>query len=321
MKDSKGQQIAVKSSRDLFARLLVISKTRDIDLKELLSYSLCNYPLALSTVSGSLVKTAKAKMLELLEDVACNPVVDREHIENNNALIVDAMAILQCMKGKWKTFGEFADSTFVYLVNLAQKWGASRIDFVGDRYPQQSIKNAERSKRATQGVQKVHIFRKEQNLPKQWKKYMSAGENKESLGEFLCDCWCDYNSAKFCTLECMYVTSKSKCFILSPGVSSNDQVLSREVAEVECDHEEADTHLLLHAKHAANTYDKIIIKSPDTDVFILCVAMQNIIGEKMLMMTGSGNKFRIIDITAISNALGNELCTCLPGFHAFTGKQ
>lgn len=79
IKDSKGQQIAVKSSRDLFARLLIISKTRDINLKELLSYSLCDYPLALSTVSGSLVKTAKAKMLELLEDMACNPVVDRAH--------------------------------------------------------------------------------------------------------------------------------------------------------------------------------------------------------------------------------------------------
>ena len=70
MKDSKGQQIAVKSSRDLFAGLLVISKTRDIDLMELLSYSLCNHPLALSTVSGSLVKTAKSKMLQLLEDMA-----------------------------------------------------------------------------------------------------------------------------------------------------------------------------------------------------------------------------------------------------------
>ena len=82
-------------------------------------------------------------------------------------------------------------------MNLAQKWGVYRIDFVADRYTQQNIKNAERSKRATQGVQKVHIFRKEQNLPKQWKKYLSAGENKESLVAFLCDCWCDYGSVKF----------------------------------------------------------------------------------------------------------------------------
>lgn len=230
------------------------------------------------------------------------------------------MAILQCMKDTWKKFGEFANSTFVYLVNLAQKWGASRIDFVADRYPQQSIKNAERSKRATQGVQKVHIFSKDQNLPKQWKKYLSAGENKESLVAFLCDCWCDYDSAKLGTLESMYVTSKSKCFKLSPGVFSNDQVLSREVAELECDHEEADTRLLLYSKHAANTHDRIIIKSTDTDVFILCVAMQKIIGKNLLMMTGNGNKFRVTDIAAVSNAHGNELCTCLPGFHAFSGK-
>jgi hypothetical protein len=320
MKDCKGQQIAVKSTRDFFARLLIISKTREINLKELLSYSLCDYPLALSTVSGSLVKTAKAKMLELLEDMACNPVVEREHVEQNNALIVDAMAILQCMKGKWKTFEEFAESTFLYLVNLAHKWGASRIDFVADRYPQQSIKNAERSKRATQGVQKIHILRKEQNLPKQWKKYLSDGENKESLVAFLCDCWSGYDTGKLGILECMYVTSKSECFLLAPAVSPNDQVLRHEVAELQCDHEEADTCLLLHSKHAANTYDRIIIKSPDTDVFILCVAMQNIIGKNLFMMTGSGNKFRLIDISDVATELGNELCTCLPGFHAFSGK-
>ena len=118
----------------------------------------------------------------------------------------------------------------------------------------------------------------------------------------------------------MYVTSKSKCFKLSPGVFSNDQVLSQEVVELECDHEEADTRLLLHSKHAANAHDRIIIKSPDTDVFILCVAMQKIIGKSLLMMTGKGNKFRVTDIAAVSNALGNELCTCLPGFHAFSGK-
>ena len=136
---------------------------------------------------------------------------------------------------------------------------------------------------------------------------------------FLCDCRSDYDSVKFCPLESLYVTSKSKCLSLSPGVSSNNKVLSREIAELECDHE-ADTRLLLHSKHAANTYDTIIIKSPDTEVFILCVAMQNIIGKKLLMMTETGNRFRLIDIAAVSNALGNELCTCLPGFHAFSGK-
>ena len=38
------------------------------------------------------------------------------------------------------------------------------------------------------------------------------------------------------------------------------------------DHEEADTRLLLHAKHAAATHPRIVIQSPDTDVAVLSVA-------------------------------------------------
>ena len=38
------------------------------------------------------------------------------------------------------------------------------------------------------------------------------------------------------------------------------------------------------------------------------------------MMTGTGNKFRLIDTHAVTNALGEKLCACLPGFHAFTGS-
>ena len=37
-------------------------------------------------------------------------------------------------------------------------------------------------------------------------------------------------------------------------------------------HEEADTRLLLHAKHAATTHRRIVIQSPDTDVALLSIA-------------------------------------------------
>lgn len=53
VKDSKGRELAIKSSRNLFARVLVLSNSgRPVDLKELFSYSLCEYPLSLATVSG-----------------------------------------------------------------------------------------------------------------------------------------------------------------------------------------------------------------------------------------------------------------------------
>jgi hypothetical protein len=44
----------------------------------------------------------------------------------------------------------------------------------------------------------------------------------------------------------------------------------QDVSELQCDHEEADTSLLLHSKHAAEAHDRIIVKTPDTDVLVLC---------------------------------------------------
>ena len=120
------------------------------------------------------------------------------------------------------------------------------------------------------------------------------------------------------TLESFYVNSKDKCILLSPGSSQSDTVQRTEVAELRCDHKEADTRLLVHSRHAAEAHDEIIIKSPDTDVFVLCTAMQKTIGKKLFLMTGNGNKFRVLDVAAVSDALGEKLCASLPGFHAFT---
>ena len=211
---SKGKESGVVMSRNLFARLLLIAKSREVDLKDVLSYSLGVYPLSLSTTSGSLLKTAKCKLFEIVEDEAGSPLVDLKQC-TNNALIVDAMAVLQGIKGKWKTFGEFADCTFNFLMKQASEWNVTRLDFVADRYPPVSIKNTERLRRASQGVQKVHIFGEEQNVAKQWKKFMSCGDNKESLMDFLTEHWKSYRSSRYTCV--MYVTTKNKCYLYTPG--------------------------------------------------------------------------------------------------------
>ena len=149
---------------------------------------------------------------------------------------------------------------------------------------------------------------------------MSSGKNKESLMVCLCNHWSSYSSSKLSSLPCMYITSRSKCILLTPGVSPNDPVVAQEIPELTSDHEEADTRVLLHSKHAAGSHEGIIIKTPDTDVFVLCTTMQKTIAKDMFLMTGTGNRFRLIDVSAVSDGLGEDLCRCLPGFHAFTGS-
>ena len=189
------------------------------------------------------------------------------------SLIVDAMAVVQALKGRW-TFGDVADAIFGHITKLARQWNATRVDVVGDRYPELSIKNAERNRRAANGVQRVHIYSKDQSAPKQWKKFLSSGENKETLMTFLSEHWCTYTSSQ---LHCnMYVTSEDKCYVLAPSSSPNDAIVREEVSDLQCNHEEADTRLLLHCNHVAATHDRMIIKSPDTDVFVLSIAFQKV---------------------------------------------
>ena len=61
------------------------------------------------------------------------------------------------------------------------------------------------------------------------------------------------------------------CFMLSPQNDTNE-VITEILQELATDHEEADTFLLLHAKHALTIFSSIITKTPYTDVFLLCFA-------------------------------------------------
>lgn len=92
-----------------------------------------------------------------------------------------------------------------------------------------------------------------------------------------------------------------------------------EISELQSDHEEADTRILLHAKHASHDYDHVVIRSPDTDVFVLLVGHKCSFDASLNFETGSGNKCRIIDINKIQEELGSDFSSALLGFHSFTG--
>ena len=52
----------------------------------------------------------------------------------------------------------------------------------------------------------------------------------------------------------------------------NSEILSEIVPALECTQEEADTRLLLHVDHAAvSGYEKVVIKSTDSDVVVIFV--------------------------------------------------
>jgi hypothetical protein len=88
-----------------------------------------------------------------------------------------------------------------------------------------------------------------------------------------------------------------------------------------CQHEEADTRLLLHAKDATiQGHNKVIVRTVDTDVVVLVLGMiQQLDLDELWVAFGAGKHLRYISVHAISEALGSERCRALPAFHAFTG--
>ena len=115
----------------------------------------------------------------------------------------------------------------------------------------------------------------------------------------------------------LYVTSKDQCWKLT---SSTYEL----VPELQCDHEEEDTRILLHAQHASC---KCVVHCDDTDVLIILLAHSQSLGE-CYIKKGKGSQSRIIELSSIVNYLSNQLFDginkenypkALASIHALTG--
>ncbi|KAG7163709.1 hypothetical protein Hamer_G002941 [Homarus americanus] len=90
-----------------------------------------------------------------------------------------------------------------------------------------------------------------------------------------------------------------------------------------CNHEEADTRMRVHAADALECgHRRILIRTVDTDVVILAVALANERSEvldELWFTFGTGKNRRYIAAHQIAKALGPEKSRALAVFHAITG--
>ena len=93
----------------------------------------------------------------------------------------------------------------------------------------------------------------------------------------------------------------------------------------ECNHEEADTRMLIHLQddleNGANT---CLVRTVDTDAIVIIVEKLHYLREQhpavdVWIAFGTGSNFRYLHINAICNALGREKAIALPIFHSVTG--
>ena len=261
-------------------------------------------------------KTVKSKVMDMLEDSS-----DKSNPESitSEVLLIDAMAIIQALKNPSKTFGKLATQIFNTIMAIAAKFNSTRVDFIGDRYPDVSIKGAERKKRAVGDGPVFAIVSESQKVPSDWKKFLSVGKNKEHLLSFLSEQWRRIKPKDFPNDIKFLISESFNCFSVTKIES---QISIENVESLSCDHEEADTRLLLHAKHAADEgYTNAVIRTPDTDVVVMLVGLEDQIANHLFVETGTGNRWRIVDINEVASSLPPGASQALIGFHALTGKK
>ncbi len=88
-----------------------------------------------------------------------------------------------------------------------------------------------------------------------------------------------------------------------------------------CYHEEADSRLLIHAKHCADQgHQNVLIRTVDTDVVVLAISTFHLLSLSELWIAfGTKAAYRYIPIHEIARSLDWERAQGLRFFHALTG--
>ena len=262
-----------------------------------------------------LKKTSKATLLHKLE----GKVEPLESLQGRHALIVDGMAYVQQSKVCNKTFGQFAMDLLQRILAVGAR--AYCVDVVFDEYRDVSIKNVEQNRRS-RGNHLVFKQTVSSATIKQWGSFLSCNENKNSLIAFVVPEWKKEEYRLKIGSKDVFVIDGEKVFKINQNEVS-------QIEELESNYEEADTRMVLHANHASSTYEKIMISSPDTDVFVICLSVHHLIDANIYFLTGVKSTRRIIDITAVAENIYKSMNVCdaskqsfmesLVGFHSFTG--
>lgn len=312
VKDSKDKdkRDVVKADRNLLKRLVTAYEAgRPVDLPAVLMHELLPVPVSLAEMNGTLRTGNKSVLVnKLTEDIVCPEAIELP--DSPSCLIIDGQALVVAL-GKPDhavTFGDLADTFVKAVLKAGSKY--QRIDIVFDRYRQETIKGATRTRRtkASQPIRRL-VEGRDVPLPKNWTHFLSLPDNKVDLAHLL--------SEELCSQA-----PDDKEIVVAGGFRDELEVRSSKattnLTHLSATHEEADTRLVLHAVHSQ--YNTVVVLSRDTDVLVLLVShFPQVVCKHLWMMSGTTKKQRYIPIDAVFNNLPRDSAPSLVAFHALTG--
>ena len=295
-KKTKKAVDVMKEDRQAFGILIA----KSVSLEEAFKFPITSVPLAVANPDRTLRQGDKASLRNMLIE---NSSSSSTIIPQGCTWLIDGMAVIQTVKPQ-ETFREYYKKVIKF-IEPPQFSNPKIVGMINDTYFKDSIKEGTRRSRGT-GGSKVSIEGFEQHMLKglQWKEFLHRGDNKdELLASLVC---CMKSKEGSMSLRYPYiVTCRDETFSLGTDVT----LLHR------CNHEEADTRLVLHA-FLANS--DVVIVASDTDVLILMIWTYHSYNLKFNWYFKYKNN-RYADISKICSFFGSAICENILALHGISG--
>ena len=261
---STGRAHTEQETTAVFAHLFDARQDTQVARNVLLSYELTSIPRSLADSDGEKHANKKENLLHILSNLATDIIQPQQCTH-----IIDTMAVVQSISNAAATYSELAVK--VFLLMIKGTGNRALVHWIVDTYPEVSIKQAEQSHRENiiGGVMRYTIRSGSQRVPSQLKRALSSRSYKMELVRLFLKTWAEDEYIQHNGDRTVYITAGVECFQLK-SVGGYMQCVPQ--VELACSHEEADTRLLFHANHdSIESYEPILIRSPNTDVLVLAV--------------------------------------------------
>ncbi|XP_061894509.1 uncharacterized protein LOC133644183 [Entelurus aequoreus] len=301
-----GKKIKVlQNNVALFGQLYVAMQSRESNLDEFFTHEVQSFPPSLSDFGKLHLTGTKSDLLQCLEQPE-----QSEPPSTYDFKVLDGAVIVHCLPTiRVSTFDAYANEVFIpYLQKQLQD--AKRLDVVWDTYIPDSLKESTREKRGRGVRRKVSGPTK---LPGNWMDFLRDPINKKELFDFLTS---KIQEFSWPPTKAVYVTS---------GQAVSGQAFGSTSMMDCCNHEEADTRIVVHLQCALKEGAKtVLVRTVDTDVIVILaglfydlVVLQPL--TDIWVAFGMGKRFRYYHINHICKSLGEPKSQGLLMFHAYSG--
>jgi hypothetical protein len=225
---------AARNDCSLFPKLYIACQKRSGELDTFFAHENQPTPPSLSS-DGSMRFGTKSDLLACLDHL----VAPEQQCLTVDCIIFDGAAVVQMIQAiRCKTFADYAMKTFVpYILSHFSK--VSRLDLMWDQYFTGSLKAATRAKHGS-GM-RLRVM-PSGSLPRNWSDFLRNADNKSELFHYLSSC-----------VASVELTGNKQLIVTDgPHVHAHNV---NDVSSVDpCNHDDADTRMILHLTHAVNSY-------------------------------------------------------------------